>query len=177
MKNLRWDSRKVIPNELEGNKIYLESLVLVHYLRIEAWKVDELGFGSGRRLQQLEGGKNECWANLAWGRWVFMVNSRIKSLYPVIIGAYVNTKNWYREETDMWDEFGRSVPFGRRFSSKHSVETSAVGNTPSFGRRTVPRENVESIRECEMTWIGYKEEDELMVDTRRTWRHGVNFRQ
>jgi hypothetical protein len=35
-KNLRWDSRKVIPNELEENKIYLESLVLVRHLRIEA---------------------------------------------------------------------------------------------------------------------------------------------
>jgi hypothetical protein len=44
---LRWDSRKVIPNELEENTIYLESLVLVRHLRIEAKKVDELGFGSG----------------------------------------------------------------------------------------------------------------------------------
>jgi hypothetical protein len=26
--------------------------------------------------------------------------------YPVIEGAYVNTKNWYREETDLWAEFG-----------------------------------------------------------------------
>jgi hypothetical protein len=25
--------------------------------------------------------------------------------YPVIEGAYVNTKNWYREETDMRTEF------------------------------------------------------------------------
>jgi hypothetical protein len=25
-----------------------------------------------------------------------------------------------------------------------------------------------SIRECVMTWIGYKEEDELMMDTRQT---------
>jgi hypothetical protein len=35
-KNLRWDSRKVIPNLLEENKIYLESLVFVRHLRIEA---------------------------------------------------------------------------------------------------------------------------------------------
>jgi hypothetical protein len=35
-KNLRWDSRKVIPNVLEENKIYLESLVLVRHLKIEA---------------------------------------------------------------------------------------------------------------------------------------------
>jgi hypothetical protein len=33
---LRWDSRKVISNELEENKIYLKSCVLVRHLRIEA---------------------------------------------------------------------------------------------------------------------------------------------
>jgi hypothetical protein len=90
------------------------------------------------------------------------------TFYPVIEGAYVNTKNWYREETDMWTEFGRVAPFGRRFSSKHSVEASAVGSTSSFGRRTVPRVKEESIRECVMTWIEYKEGDELMSSTRRT---------
>jgi hypothetical protein len=78
-RSLRWDSRKVIQNDLEENKIYLESLVLVRHLRIKDWKVDELGFGSGRRLQRFGGGKNGCWTYLAWGRWVFMVNSGIKS--------------------------------------------------------------------------------------------------
>jgi hypothetical protein len=39
----------------------------------------------------------------------------------------------------MWVEFGRTTSFGRRFSSKHSVEASAVGSTSSFDRRTVPR--------------------------------------
>jgi hypothetical protein len=68
----------------------------------------------------------------------------------------------------MWAEFGRRAPFGRRFFSKHSVEASAVGSASSFGRRTVPREKAESIRECMMTWIEYKEGDELMMDTRRT---------
>jgi hypothetical protein len=29
--------------------------------------------------------------------------------YSVIEGAYVNTKNWYRKETDLWAEFGRRV--------------------------------------------------------------------
>jgi hypothetical protein len=29
--------------------------------------------------------------------------------YPVIEGAYVNTKNWYREETDLWAELGKST--------------------------------------------------------------------
>jgi hypothetical protein len=85
------------------------------------------------------------------------------TFYPVIEGAYVNTKNWYREETDMWAEFGRRAPFRRRFSSKCSVEASAVGSTSSFGRRTVPRVKAESVRECVMTWIGYKEGDELMT--------------
>jgi hypothetical protein len=90
------------------------------------------------------------------------------TFYPVIEGAYVNTKNWYREETDMWAEFGRRAPFGRRFSLKHSVEASAVGSTSSFGRRIVPRVKKKSIRECVMTWIEYKEGDKLMTGTRRT---------
>jgi hypothetical protein len=77
-------------------------------------------------------------------------------LYPVIEGAYVNTKNWYREETDLWAD-GRRAPFGRRSSSKHSVKASAVGSTSSFGRRAVPRLKEESIRERVMTWIEYKE--------------------
>jgi hypothetical protein len=38
------------------------------------------------------------------------------TFYPVIEGAYVNTKNRYREETDMWAEFGRRALFDRRFS-------------------------------------------------------------
>jgi hypothetical protein len=59
------------------------------------------------------------------------------TFYPVIEGAYVNTKNWYRKETDLWAEFGKETPFGRKFSSKHSVKVPAVGSTPSFGRRAV----------------------------------------
>jgi hypothetical protein len=35
-RNLRWDLREVIPNVLEENEIYLESLVLVRHLKIEA---------------------------------------------------------------------------------------------------------------------------------------------
>jgi hypothetical protein len=62
----------------------------------------------------------------------------------VQVVVVVNTKNWYREETDMWAEFGRRAPFGRRFSSRHSVEASAVGSTSSFGRRTVPRVKAEA---------------------------------
>jgi hypothetical protein len=73
------------------------------------------------------------------------------TFYPVIEGAYVNTKNWYRKLTDMWAEFGRTAPFDRRFSLKRSVEASAVGSSSSFGRRTVPLVKAESIRECVMT--------------------------
>jgi hypothetical protein len=57
------------------------------------------------------------------------------TFYPVIEGAYVNTKIWYRKETDLWAEFGKETPFDRKFSSKHSVKEPAVGSTPSFGRR------------------------------------------
>jgi hypothetical protein len=77
--------------------------------------------------------------------------------YPVIKGAYVNTKNWYKEGTDLWAEFGRRAPFGKRFSSKHSVKAFAVGSTSSFGRRAVSCLEEESIRECVMTWLEYKE--------------------
>jgi hypothetical protein len=61
------------------------------------------------------------------------------TFYPVIEGPYVNTKNWYRKETDLWAEFGKKTPFGRKFSSKHSVKMPAVGSTPSFGRGAVLR--------------------------------------
>jgi hypothetical protein len=57
-------------------------------------------------------------------------------LGPVALQC-VNTKNWYRKETDLWAEFGKETPFGRKFSSKHSVKVPAVGSTPSFGRRVV----------------------------------------
>jgi hypothetical protein len=59
------------------------------------------------------------------------------TFYPVIEVAYVNTKNWYSKGTDSWAEFGKEVPFGRKFSSKDSVKILAVGSTASFDRRTV----------------------------------------
>jgi hypothetical protein len=65
--------------------------------------------------------------------------------YPVIEGAYVNSKNWYRKETDLWAEFGRRVPFDKRFSSKHPVKSSAVGSTSSFGRRAISRLEEEAL--------------------------------
>jgi hypothetical protein len=48
------------------------------------------------------------------------------TFYPVTERAYVNTKNRHREETDLWAEFGRTEPFGKRFSSKYSLKASAV---------------------------------------------------
>jgi hypothetical protein len=57
--------------------------------------------------------------------------------YPVIEGAYVNTRNWYRKGTDLWAEFGKEMSFDRKISSTDSVKILTVGNTPSFGRRTV----------------------------------------
>jgi hypothetical protein len=61
------------------------------------------------------------------------------TFYPVIEGAYVNTKNWYREKTDLWAEFGKETPFDKKFSSKHSVKVPTVDSTPSFGRKAVLR--------------------------------------
>jgi hypothetical protein len=63
----------------------------------------------------------------------------LRIIIQSIKSIYVNTKKWYREGTDLWAEFGRRAPFGKRFSSRHSVMTSAVGSTSSFGRRVVSR--------------------------------------
>jgi hypothetical protein len=68
-----------------------------------------------------------------------MGNHDLKRLLMKFDLLLVNTKNWYKEETDLWVEFGRRVPFGRRFSSKYLVKASAVGSTSSFGRRAVSR--------------------------------------
>jgi hypothetical protein len=64
--------------------------------------------------------------------------------YPVIEGAYVNTKNWYKKEIDLWAEFGRGVPFGRRFPSTHSVKVPAVESASLFSKRAVPRLKAET---------------------------------
>jgi hypothetical protein len=60
------------------------------------------------------------------------------------------------------------APFGKRFSSKHSVKASAVGSMSSFGRRAVPRLKEKSIRERVMMWIEYRKGDELMMGARQT---------
>jgi hypothetical protein len=60
-------------------------------------------------------------------------------IYLVIEGAYVNTKNWYTKESDLWAEFGKRTPFDRKFFSKHSVKMPVVGSALSFGRRAILR--------------------------------------
>jgi hypothetical protein len=66
----------------------------------------------------------------------------MRSVSRLLVGydqKTVNTKNCYRKETDLWAEFGKETPFGRKFFSKHSVKMPMVGSTPSFGRRAVLR--------------------------------------
>jgi hypothetical protein len=72
----------------------------------------------------------------------------------------------------MWAKFGRRIPFDRRFSSKHSVEASAVGSTSSFGRRTIPRMKAEAFRSVwwrgldtrkEMSWWWIRNEHDAML--------------
>jgi hypothetical protein len=87
-------------------------------------------------------------------------------------GTHVNTKNWYREEIDMWDEFGRRTPLGRGFSSKHSVEASAVGGISSFGRSAVSRMKAEAFGSAwwrgldtkkEVSWWWIRDEHDAML--------------
>jgi hypothetical protein len=63
----------------------------------------------------------------------------LKHNYGYKLEVFVNTKNRYGKETDLWAEFGKEISFDRRFSLKHSVRALAVGSTPSFGRRAVLR--------------------------------------
>jgi hypothetical protein len=77
--------------------------------------------------------------------------------YPIIEGAYVNTKNWYWEETDLWAEFGgestiRQEVFFRAFGKGVcGLEYLIIRQKSCFalGRG--------SIRECVMTWLEYKQ--------------------
>jgi hypothetical protein len=75
----------------------------------------------------------------------------------MINGVIVNTKNWYREETDLWAEFGGKCTIQHEDFFK------------AFGKGVCGREYViirqkscftlgrGSIRECVMTWLEYKE--------------------
>jgi hypothetical protein len=68
----------------------------------------------------------------------------------------------------MWAEFGKGVPFGKKFPSTHSVEAYAVGSVSSFGKRAFSTAGGGNVRECVMTWTRYKEGSGLMMDTRPT---------
>jgi hypothetical protein len=58
--------------------------------------------------------------------------------YPVIEGAYVNTKNWYREETDLWADFGGKSAIRQEVFFK-AFGKGVCGQESSFGRRAVSR--------------------------------------
>jgi hypothetical protein len=58
----------------------------------------------------------------------------------------------------MWAEFSRRIPFNSRFSSKHSVEASAIGSTSSFGSRAVPRVKAEAFGSAWWRWLDIKKE-------------------
>jgi hypothetical protein len=89
-----------------------------------------------------------------WNHWFNVQDFPSSGLLSPSVG--VNTKNWYMKETDLWAEFGKRAPFGKRFSSKHSVKMSAVGSTSSFGRRAISRLGEEAFGNT-MTWLEHKE--------------------
>jgi hypothetical protein len=50
----------------------------------------------------------------------------------------VNTKIWYRKESDLWVQPGEKIcPGEGRFHQKDSTKEPAVGNLLSFGKETV----------------------------------------
>jgi hypothetical protein len=59
--------------------------------------------------------------------------------YPVIEGAYVNTKNWYREETNLWAEFGGKSTIRQEVFFKAFGKGVCGGSMSSFGRRAISR--------------------------------------
>jgi hypothetical protein len=62
--------------------------------------------------------------------------SKIKSQQGTEVS--VNTKIWYRKESDLWAQFGEKIrPREGRFLQKDSAEKLAVGSSLPFGRGTV----------------------------------------
>jgi hypothetical protein len=57
----------------------------------------------------------------------------------LIIGIpTVNTKIWYRKESDLWVQFGEKIRLEEgRFLQKDSTKEPAVGNLLLFGKETV----------------------------------------
>jgi hypothetical protein len=68
----------------------------------------------------------------------------------------------------MWAEFGKRVPFGRRFPSTHSVRSVCGREYISIRQKNCSTVESGNDRECVMTWTRYKERGELMVDTKPT---------
>jgi hypothetical protein len=58
--------------------------------------------------------------------------------YPVIEGAYFNTKIWYRKESDLWAQLGEKIRLEEgRFLQKDSAEGLVVGSLLPLGKGTV----------------------------------------
>jgi hypothetical protein len=54
------------------------------------------------------------------------------------ISTIVNTKLWYRKESDLWASLGEKIrPEEGRFLQKDSAKELAVGNWLPFGKETV----------------------------------------
>jgi hypothetical protein len=53
------------------------------------------------------------------------------------IEELVNTKIWYRRESDLWAQLGKNPIQRRKVSSEDSAEVLAVGSLLPFGKRTV----------------------------------------
>jgi hypothetical protein len=54
------------------------------------------------------------------------------------LGEGVNTKIWYRKESDLWAQLGEKIRPGEgRFLQEDSAKELAVGSLLSFGRGTV----------------------------------------
>jgi hypothetical protein len=51
-----------------------------------------------------------CWLSLCG---LVLIWNLLISQRSVLWWGSVNTKNWYRRETDLWAEFGKETPFGR----------------------------------------------------------------
>jgi hypothetical protein len=66
------------------------------------------------------------------------VNFRINHFYPVIEGAYVNTKIWHRKESELWAQLGEKIrPREGRFLQKDSAKELVVSSWLPFGKETV----------------------------------------
>jgi hypothetical protein len=53
------------------------------------------------------------------------------------VGEGVNTKNWYRRESDLWAQSCKKSRPGEEISSEDSAEMLAVGSLLPFGKGTV----------------------------------------